>query len=66
LANWDYILQASKSQDPTLPLLPIIGNGDIFSYEDWQEHQHMLRSKIDTSPAEMGLTNCAMIARGNK
>ena len=33
LANWDYILQAARSQDPNLPLLPIIGNGDIFRFE---------------------------------
>jgi tRNA-dihydrouridine synthase 3 len=64
LANWDYILEASKSQDPTLPLVPIIGNGDILSFEDWKEHAHMVRAGIDCSPSELGITNCAMIARG--
>ena len=27
LANWEYVLEAARAQDPTLPLIPVIGNG---------------------------------------
>lgn len=63
-ANWEYVLQAAKSQDPTLPLLPVIGNGDILNWEDWYEHRSMLRNSVDTDSEELGLCNCAMIGRG--
>lgn len=34
-------------QDPALPRIPVIGNGDILSYEDWQAHRGtILRSII--------------------
>jgi tRNA-dihydrouridine synthase 3 len=46
LANWEYILQAAQSQDPTIRRIPIIGNGDILSWEDWNGHQHMLESNL--------------------
>jgi tRNA-dihydrouridine synthase 3 len=62
-ANWEYILEAAKSQDPTLPMIPIIGNGDIFSVNDWQSHQSQLSSRIDDAET-LGLCSCAMIARG--
>ena len=58
LANWEYVLQAARSQvttpvssnprlnntrqlwkDPALPRIPVIGNGDILSFEDWQAHR---------------------------
>ena len=29
LADWNYVLSAAQSQDPTLRALPVIGNGDI-------------------------------------
>lgn len=67
LANWDYIFQAAQSQtqDGSLPTLPIIGNGDILSYEDWASHRSYLRSRADGALEEtLGLCNCAMLGRG--
>lgn len=53
------------SQDPLLPRIPIIGNGDILSWEDWRDHQHLLHDRLrDEDPEAIGLTSCAMIARG--
>jgi tRNA-dihydrouridine synthase 3 len=62
LANWEYILEAARSQDPTLPRIPIIGNGDIFSWEDWRDRQTKLQENMDGD--EIGLCSCAMIGRG--
>lgn len=61
LANWEYVLEAARSQDPTLPVVPVIGNGDIISWQDWAEHRHLLRDSVDESPEQMGLCSCAMI-----
>jgi tRNA-dihydrouridine synthase 3 len=36
LADWDYIQQVAQSR-PEHPMIPIIGNGDIFSYTDYEE-----------------------------
>lgn len=63
-ADWEYILQAAKSQDPTLPLIPVIGNGDILTWEDWNSHRTMLRASVDEDPTNLGLCDCAMLARG--
>jgi tRNA-dihydrouridine synthase 3 len=63
LANWEYILEAARSQDPTLPRIPVIGNGDIFSWEDWRDRQTKLQDNMDDEE-EIGLCNCAMIGRG--
>jgi tRNA-dihydrouridine synthase 3 len=52
-ADWDYIGRVASSQDPTKPIIPIIGNGDIFSYTDYEE-------KI----SQEGVSTCAMIGRG--
>jgi tRNA-dihydrouridine synthase 3 len=52
-ADWKYISRAASSQDPSKPLIPIIGNGDIFSYTDYEE-------KI----SQEGISSCAMIGRG--
>jgi tRNA-dihydrouridine synthase 3 len=46
LANWDYVLQAAQSQDPSSRRIPVVGNGDIMSWEDWQGHQHLLEENI--------------------
>lgn len=62
MANWEYILQAARSQDPTLDRIPVIGNGDIFSYEDWRDRQSKLQENMDGD--EFGLCSCAMIGRG--
>jgi len=65
LANWEYVLQAAQSQDPSLPRIPIIGNGDILSWEDWHSHQRLLESHLrDEDPEAVGLCSCAMLARG--
>eukprot|EP00977_Amphora_coffeiformis_P002164 scaffold425_cov175-Amphora_coffeaeformis.AAC.23 len=52
-ADWDYVNKVSLSQSPELPVLPLIGNGDIFSYTDYEE-------KV----AREGVSSCAMLARG--
>ena len=42
--------------------IPVIGNGDIFSYYDWEDRQRYLQDNFDND--EIGLCNCAMIGRG--
>ncbi len=53
LANWDYISELANNQDPDLPRIPVIGNGDIFSFTDYEE-------KV----ARDGISTTAMLARG--
>ncbi len=53
MANWDYISSVAKSQSDDLPKIPIIGNGDIFSFEDYEEK--MLHE---------GVSKTAMLGRG--
>ena len=48
-ADWDYIQQCAATMSPGVPL---IGNGDIFSYQDFKEHTD-----------GTGLTSC-MVGRG--
>ncbi len=48
LADWDYIEQCAAAAAP----LPLIGNGDVFGYEDWQAHM------------SSGAVSTCMIARG--
>lgn len=62
-ANWDYILEACRSQNKELPTIPIIGNGDILTYEDWQSHRMKMQESMD-DPETLGLCSCAMIGRG--
>ncbi len=80
LANWDYILTCAQSQNLAKPAIPIIGNGDIFSFADWHHHMHMLaepmakytdqvttgqvETKADYDPEVLGLCSCAMLGRG--
>jgi tRNA-dihydrouridine synthase 3 len=52
-ADWDYISQVAKSQSDEYRKIPIIGNGDIFSYTDYED-------KI----AREGVQATAMLARG--
>lgn len=52
-ADWDYISQVARSQDDNLDKLHLIGNGDIFSYTDYEE-------KV----AREGVEATAMLARG--
>ncbi len=37
MANWDYISQVACSQSPELKQIPLIGNGDIFSFKDYED-----------------------------
>lgn len=64
LADWDYIAEVAKSQNPELPLIPVVGNGDILSYDDWANHQSLLSEKLEGDAESMGLCSCAMIGRG--
>jgi len=54
IADWDYIQQVAKAQNPDLPKIPLIGNGDIFSYTDYE------RNVL----ANDGLSTTAMLGRG--
>lgn len=49
-ADWDYIYKCTKNASPSLQ---VIGNGDVYSYLDWNKH------KSDCPE----LSSC-MIARG--
>ena len=53
-ANWSYVETVARCQDDSVPRLPIVGNGDIMTYEDWAQ-------KRETAPSTC---DCAMIARG--
>jgi tRNA-dihydrouridine synthase 3 len=65
LANWEYVLEAARAQDPEYARLPVIGNGDIFSYEDWHGHFSMIQDRLrESDPEAIGLCSCAMIGRG--
>ena len=52
-ANWDYVAQVATSQSDEFRKIPIVGNGDIFSFTDYE-------AKIDRE----GLQATAMLARG--
>jgi tRNA-dihydrouridine synthase 3 len=54
LADWNYISEVAKSQTNDLPKIPVIGNGDIFSFTDYEQR---LRDYPEVLPT-------AMIARG--
>lgn len=53
LANWKYIEEAARNQSLELPRIPVIGNGDVFSYTDYE-------AKI----ANDTVNSTAMLARG--
>lgn len=50
LANWDYIQQVASTQEN----IDIIGNGDVFSYDEYE-------NKLKANP---NIFPCAMLARG--
>lgn len=50
LANWDYIEKVANAQSEEYPKLPLIGNGDIYSYDDYREK---VLSREDLSPTAM-------------
>ncbi len=37
LADWDYVSMAADQQSSDIDKIPIIGNGDIFTYTDYEE-----------------------------
>eukprot|EP00897_Mesotaenium_endlicherianum_P000362 jgi/Mesen1/10326/ME000797S09808 len=51
-ADWDYIRECARTAPPGLQVL---GNGDVFSYNDWNEHM--------TGGTSAGVASC-MLARG--
>ena len=53
-ANWSYINMVARCQDESIPALPIVGNGDVFSWRDYAEKRELAPATCD----------CAMLARG--
>lgn len=66
LANWDYISHVACSQSPDLPQIPLIGNGDIFSYTDYEDKilKHVNKEVDDGSGNKNNLLPTAMLGRG--
>ena len=68
LANWDYISQVACSQSPNFPQIPLIGNGDIFSYTDYEEkilkHVSNGEEEGDGGDNKNNLLPTAMLGRG--
>lgn len=64
LADWSYIAECAKAQDSSLRRIPVIGNGDIFSYQDWVEKKDFMLSALGDDSEQACLTDCAMIGRG--
>ena len=68
LANWDYISQVACSQSPNYPQIPLIGNGDIFSYTDYEEkilkHVSNGEEEDDGGNNKNNLLPTAMLGRG--
>ena len=66
LANWDYISQVASSQSPELQQIPLIGNGDIFSYTDYEEKilNNINEGVGDDEGNKNNLLPCAMLGRG--
>lgn len=75
LADWEYIHQVANTASSTVKTLndeseldtqirqiPVVGNGDIFSYTDYEEK--LLKSKEESNEEGSALTPCAMLARG--
>ncbi len=58
LADWQYIKQVAASQDPSLPPIPVIGNGDIMSWRDCVQHN------LTDVDGDKGMSSCVMIGRG--
>jgi len=36
LADWDYVYQCARKAPTTLP---VVGNGDVFSFLEWNNHR---------------------------
>ena len=63
LANWDYTSQVASAQSPDLQQIPQIGNGDIFSYTDY-ETQVLKRIEEGDNGKKSNLLPTAMLGRG--
>ena len=45
-ADWDYVgTRAGADQDPNLPLLPVIGNGDLLSFTEWESRRALYAAR---------------------
>mmetsp|Transcript_21315 Transcript_21315/g.27348 ORF Transcript_21315/g.27348 Transcript_21315/m.27348 type:complete len:268 (-) Transcript_21315:119-922(-) len=68
LAKWDYIAKVASSQTPDHAQIPVIGNGDIFSYTDYEEKILSQISKGEEGGGDGGNKNnllpTAMLGRG--
>jgi tRNA-dihydrouridine synthase 3 len=64
LANWDYITEVGCSQSSEFNSIPLIGNGDIFSYTDYEEKILQNLDKCDENGGVNNLIPCAMLGRG--
>jgi tRNA-dihydrouridine synthase 3 len=62
LADWDYIRQVGEMQLSNRPRIPLIGNGDILSWQDCEERG--LMRPAGGSGGAGGISSCAMIGRG--
>lgn len=69
-ADWDYIRQvtmtgADAASAHHKPRIPIIGNGDIFSYTDYENKVLIpIRNGEGDGTSDVNLSTCAMLARG--
>ena len=65
LADFDYIAKVASSQSADLPQIPVIGNGDIFSYTDYEEKiLSRIKDKEDDDGSANNLIPTAMLGRG--
>ena len=66
LANWEYISQVARGQSTDLPQVPLIGNGDIFSYTDYEDKilKRVNNEADDVNDNKNNLLPTAMLGRG--
>mmetsp|Transcript_640 Transcript_640/g.1473 ORF Transcript_640/g.1473 Transcript_640/m.1473 type:complete len:769 (+) Transcript_640:66-2372(+) len=64
LANYEYVYKVAGSQSPSLPRIPLIGNGDIFSYTDYEEKILGRVGDGDGDDTNNMLSPTAMLGRG--
>lgn len=66
LANWEYISQVASGQSTDLPQIPLIGNGDIFSYTDYEDKilKRVNNESDDGNDSKNNLLPTAMLGRG--
>ena len=59
LANWDYITEVGCSQSSEFTQIPLIGNGDIYSFTDYEEKILKNVEKRDENGGVNNLVPCA-------